>query len=373
MKKKTAIVLIAISLLILACNLPTPAPQTPPTTQPTTTIPATPTTPIMVTNPATAIETVTPDIIHVLYPAASAPSSKRVYDVTSVDTAPEKRAPYGDSYKINLLERPFQQNMTYVSDLDIITFNVSSDSEWYYVSIELVGKNPNNEMGIHYGVEIDNDADGFGDIIVWAGPPYTQDWTNENVQVFRDNNHNTAGLSAVLSDAPLETDGYETPIFDLSGGLVTDPDLAWVRTTFSMEATLQFAFKRSLTDESFMLGVIADAGLQDVGKLDYIDRFLEKDAGSPVKNNQYYPLGELYLVDNTCREAFGFEATGYEPRLCPREIEPTAVPGNPEGSDLYCYSPLTHEDQASCEAAACVWHETLSQTTGYTIGYCSPP
>jgi hypothetical protein len=78
-----------------------------------------------------------------------------------------------------------------------------------------------------------------------------------------------------------------------------------------------------------MLGVLADAGLKDPGKLDYVDRFPIVEAGSPVKDNQNYPLKSLFLVDNTCREAFGFEATGYEPQICPVEPTPTKEPKAP--------------------------------------------
>jgi hypothetical protein len=75
-----------------------------------------------------------------------------------------------------------------------------------------------------------------------------------------------------------------------------------------------------------MPGVMADAGLRDPGKLDYVDRFTEDQAGSPVKDKQYFPLKDLYAVDNACREAFGFNPTGYEPQLCPREAQPTRRP-----------------------------------------------
>ena len=374
-KKKLIPLLILLVFTIVACNLPSGAPTAPPTAEQAPTLLASvPPTVIPATEAPTISETATPEITHILYPAASVPISERVYDVISVDTAPEKRAPYGDSYKINLLERPFEENMTYVADLDLVSFNLNSDTEWYYVSIELVGKNPNNEIGIQYGIEIDNDADGFGDTIIWASPPYTQDWTNDNVQIMQDKTHDTAGLSAVRSDAPLQTDGYETLIFDLNGGLATDPDLAWVRTTFAKEATIQFAFKRSLTDGTFMLGVIADAGLRDVGQLDYIDRFSEADAGSPVKNNAYYPLKSLYLVDNTCREAFGFEATGYEPMLCPHaEVIPTEESGEQpkETTTVECKFPLSHNDSASCQAAGCVWKQTSSSAG--EISYCGRP
>jgi hypothetical protein len=55
---------------------------------------------------------------------------------------------------------------------------------------------------------------------------------------------------------------------------------------------------------------------------DYNDRFTEAEAGSPVYDKQYYPLKALFAVDNTCWEAFGFKANGYEPKLCPRAEPP---------------------------------------------------
>ena len=75
-----------------------------------------------------------------------------------------------------------------------------------------------------------------------------------------------------------------------------------------------------------MYGALADAGLKDVSKLDYVDRFTEEEAGSPVKDKKYYPLKALFAVDNTCREAYGFKPTGYEPMLCPKEPKPTKQP-----------------------------------------------
>ncbi len=326
MSKKLVLIFSCITLLALACNLPFMAREAVPTPAPAplslpTEESADARAPTLI--PATS----TPEITHTNYPATSPPDGGTIYDVVSQGTASEKRAPYGDSYKINRLERPFKQDMTYISDLDIDTFSLSVDDKWIYISIELVGINPNNDIGIHYGVEIDNDADGFGDTIIWAEPPYSQEWTNNNVLVYEDSNHDTAGLSAGLSDAPIDTDGYDKLIFDR--GVADDADLAWVRSNAGGKATIQFAFKKSLTDGTFMLGVLSDAGLRDTGKLDYVDRFLAEDAGSPVRDNKYYPLGELYLFDNTCREAFGFTPTGYEPQLCPRPEKTPGEPGEP--------------------------------------------
>ena len=339
------------TLTLAACNLPFAKSAIPPATPPPA-LPLPPTASLLPTEsspPTQILPTNTPEIVHILFPSTSPSTGGVVYDVFSKDTAPEKRAPYGDSYNINRFERPFMQNMTYVSDMDIVTFSLSEDGDWYYISIELISGNPNNSIGINYGVEIDNDADGFGDVIIWAEPPYTTEWTNTNVQVFEDTNHDTGGLSAELSDAPLTTtNGYDKLVFDR--GIGDDPDLAWVRSNAGIKATIQFAFKRSLTDGTFMLGVLADAYLKDVTQLDCNDRFTAEVAGSPVRSNKNYPLGELYLFDNTCREAFGFKPTGYEPQLCPRPEKATKEPGEPG-----CTNPSQYTDAGSCTAAGCAW------------------
>jgi hypothetical protein len=250
-------------------------------------------------------------------PADSVKLGKLVYDAVSVDTAMEKRAPYGDSYKTNLFERPFTQDMTYVPDLDIISYNLSQDQKFYYVSIQLVGANPNNAMGINYAVELDLDADGYGDIIIVAHPPYNVEWSTANVQVAQDTDHDTGGLSAENSDAPLPGNGYDKIIFD--GGQGDDHDLAWVRVNAGKLATVQFAFKISLAESRFMVGVLADAGLKDITSLDYVDRFTEAEAGSPERENANYPLKLIYAVDNVCREAIGFSGTWEEPQRCPKK------------------------------------------------------
>jgi hypothetical protein len=271
-----------------------------------------------------------------------------IKDVESSGTGPEKRAPYGDSYDINLLERPFLQDMTYIPDLDIESFSVSQDDTWYYVSIELIGSDPNNVMGINYALELDTNKDGFGDFIIWTQPTYSNEWATENVQVFADNDHDTAGLSATKSDAPFSSDGYETPIFDGREGMGVDPDLAWVRMSNISSAIIQIAFKKSWAGNVFMVGAVADAGLKDVTQFDYVDRFTEADAGSPIKNKPYYSLQALYSVDNTCREAVGFVSTGYEPMSCMKTAPtqpansssstPAAVCDDPQYSQQSCSS-----------------------------------
>ena len=336
-------VLFAIVVLIaatLSCNLPSAAtsqgPSSPQSSPNTAAAPAT--SPASTSTPAA---TSTPTITHSMTPADVNPTGTLIYDVDSSGTASQHRAPYGDSYNINLFERPFtQKDMTYVPSLDINTFQLTSDSTWYYVFIGLIGSNPNDPINIDYGVEIDKDHDGFGDVLVWAQPPYGTRWTTDGVKVYTDPNHDTGGASPEKSDAnattsaPYPGDGYETVIFNQGQG--DDSDLAWVRVDPQNPNTVDFAFKQSLAGLSFMWGVWADAGLKDPSKFNYNDRFTNAQAGSPIGNNQYYPINAIYAVDNTCRAAYGFSPTGYEPSLCPtnappapKSTKPAATPSKP--------------------------------------------
>ena len=333
-------------LTILACSLPQFSPTTEQQDQP-----APVQSPVIQPGNETPTETAAPVVIsinHVIQPSGPG-KGKVVYDVASEDTAPEKRAPYGDSYDINRLERPFLQDMTYIQDLDIFSYTVAGDTDWWYVSIELIGTNPNNSMNIIYGVELDQNADGFGDYLIWAHPPYATTWDTIPVQIFKDNNHNTGGRSGEKSDAPITTDGYETLFFN--GGVNdADTDMAYVRANAGSDATMQFAFKKSWAGNVFMLGVLADAGLRDPTKLDYVDRFTEVEAGSPVRDKKYYPLGALFAVDNTCREAFGFKPSGYEPQLCPHELPPAPRPPKTPAPGLPTLPP-----PVVCTCATCPW------------------
>lgn len=326
---KTFVAVVSILVFVLSsCNLPGGQPAAPTTTAavpvvitPSLTATLEPTlAPTLTGSPTAMIILPTPTIYvpHVFIPSTSIKMGELIHDAISLDTALENRAPYGDSFQINRFERPFTQDMTYIPDVDIASFNLGRDEKFYYVSIELVGKNPNNPMGIHYAVELDTDADGFGDFVIAAHPPYSAEWSTSNVVVAQDSNHDTGGLSAEKSDAPLPGDGYDEIIFDGSIGLGKDSDLAWVRVNAGQYATVQFAFKIGLAENRFMLGVLADAGLKDIEQLDYADRFTEEQAGSPVGGDKFYPLKALFAVDNVCREAYGFSGTGEEPQRCPK-------------------------------------------------------
>jgi hypothetical protein len=323
-----SIFVLGVILVMLACSFPgvvaAPTSQpAPPVTD--TPFAASPTSTQRVDVPSeiappspTSVPPTSTNIPHFLIPVTDIkPGKKIVSDAVSVDTAAEKRAPYGDSYKYNWFERPFMQDMTYVPDLDIVSYNLAYDEKFFFVSIELVGTDPNNEIGINYAVELDMDADGFGDYVVVAHPPYDVNWTMTNVQIAQDTNHDTGGPSAERSDAPFPGDGYDTIIFDGARGVGDDQDIAWVRINAGRKATVQIAFKRAFAGNRFLFGVFADGGLKDIGIMDYVDRYTEEEAGSPEKSEPYYPLKAVYGMDNVCRDAFGITNTnGLEPQRC---------------------------------------------------------
>ena len=273
---------------------------------------------------------------HVAVPAEPSSGGKLNYDVDSTGTGPEHRAPYGDSYNINLFERPFTQtDMNYLPALDITTFRLTEDPTWYYISFDLAGGDLNDPMNINYGVELDTDHDGFGDFLVWASPPYAPEWVAETVQVFEDSNHDTGGASAEKSDAVFPGNGYDKLIFDRGQG--TDVDLAWVRANPQVSSAIQLAFKRSLAGNAFMWGIWADSGLSDPSQFNYNDRFTEEQAGSPEKSEKHYPIKAIYEADNTCWPTQGFKPTGYEPHLCPSlEPQPTRVKSSPTDQPQGC-------------------------------------
>lgn len=271
--------------------------------------------------------TVTPGVVHSFFPTEVQTTGVINYDVDSRGTAPEHRAPYGDSYKLNRFERPFTQNvMDYLPEVDIQKFRIISDTNWYYVFMEVADVNSAGGLTADYGVELDFDRDGHGDFLIWAKPPFGTSWTTEGLTVFSDSNNDTGGLSPERADLNFSGNGYDQVVVSSGRGGV-DPDLAWVRIDPHSVTTIQFAFKKSLVGSTFMWGVWADLGLRDPSKFSYNDYFTEEQAGSPEKSEtKFYPIKAIYAVDNTCRAAYGFKPTENEPLLCPPYLPPGVTP-----------------------------------------------
>jgi hypothetical protein len=326
---------------LLACNLSTAVAPTvpavsgqnnPPTAQIVeTTAPNVVSTaePVQPTNTETPT---TKPIVHVVTPREPPGGSlSEITDRNSSAFATQKRTNGGDSFVSNLYERPFNANTmdTYFPDLDITRARLFQDGQWTYVSIYVVGPNPAGGMPGDYGVEVDLNMDGRGDVLVMAAKPGTA-WSTDGVGAWLDKNHDVGSTHPIQSDPPANTDGYESQVFN--SGVGADPDTAWARISPSDPKIIQIAFKSTLINDNnkFMWGAwTMNASMFNPGWFDYNDHFTNADAGSPlVELTQYYPIKAVAEVDNTCRWAVGFIPTGDEPGICPVPATPTPEPTN---------------------------------------------
>jgi hypothetical protein len=231
---------------------------------------------------------------------------------------------YGDNVAVNVYERPFQLDNTYRGDADIQNAQMADNGDWYIFTTRLMDINPaTKEMDTPYGIEIDTDKDGRGDLLIWATPPYSLDWTKTNIQVFMDLNNDVGGPHPLLADVlTVKGDGYETLVFDRGAG--KDIDTAWVRMSPAHITDLQIAVKKTtIPTNKFMWNSWMDFGLATPALFEYNDYYSAKDAGSPYAANPNYPIKALFGMDNTCRAAYGFTPVGNEPDLC-KSAQPTA-------------------------------------------------
>jgi hypothetical protein len=131
-------------------------------------------------------------------------------------------------------------------------------------------------------------------------------WTVENMFVLRDSNNDVGGSNPVIPDGN-RGDGYDEVLF--SNDKMDDPDTAWQRKEASDR--IQLAVKITLVDASrFMWKVWADSGVADPTQFDYNDTYYEPQAGSPDKNSEYYPVGQLNRMDSTCWINYGYDLSG---------------------------------------------------------------
>jgi hypothetical protein len=196
-----------------------------------------------------------------------------------------------------------------------------------YVVITLVGQNPSGGLLGDYGVEVDLNVDGRGNVLLMAAKPGAT-WSTDGVRVWQDGNHDVGAAHPIQSDAPVNGDGYETVVFDQ--GVGTDPDAAWARISPTDPNSVQIAFKRAVIsdDDKFTWGAWAmNESMLNPAWFDYNDHFTVAEAGSSLSElTQYYPLKAFAEVDNTCRWAVGFTPTGSELGICPVPATPTPLP-----------------------------------------------
>jgi hypothetical protein len=287
--------------------------------------------------PTELVETAAPpaevveEIVHELIPGDAGASKGEITDTASQGTAAMGYTTEGDFYNNGLmLERPFNQDMTYRPDLDILNAEISSDGEFITVTITLQDVNPGSHTLVaDYGVEIDTDVDGKGEFLIWTSAPTDTNWSIDHVRVLQDFNEDLGGPTAMMSDAPTDQagDGYETLLF--SADSYSDPDAAWSRINPQNPASVQLSFKLSFFPEDrFLWSVWADDGIKNPMEFNYHDHFTLAEAGSPLKDHENYPLNQLHSVDNTCRMGFNQSITDPQIGTCgasPEDVAPVVT------------------------------------------------
>ncbi|HEX7555699.1 MAG TPA: hypothetical protein VF338_03670, partial [Leptolinea sp.] len=137
--------------------------------------------------------------------------------------------------------------------------------------------------------------------------------------------------------------GYDVNMF--AAGKGDDADLAWVRMSPDKPDTVEIAFKNSLVGGEkgkFIWRPMTDGAPFSSTTYDLNINFTLQQAGSPLRESAFYPLKEVYAVDNTCRVASGYDATGNEAGLCPLPPPPT----KPERHDSKPSTPNTQQNNA---------------------------
>ncbi|MBI9051581.1 MAG: hypothetical protein JEZ00_19310 [Anaerolineaceae bacterium] len=324
----TLVILIPMLFGLAGCNLPT-VPESMPVVENTVAVilltdtPEMPTAEMPVEEPMPT-ETDVPEITHVMQPKYGDGKAQTIHDQVSDKTASEQRAYGGDEFINGRYERPFlAEEMEYIPAIDIVRTDLYRDEDdvWAYATIEVISlADIADDDEISFAIEIDEDLDGRGDALILAAVPQVDQWTTAGVQIWKDINQSIGNSTPMKPDENGGSDGYEVLIFD--EGIGDDADLAWVRKSDASENAIEIAFKLNLiskTEEAFLFlwGAWAFAEDPHLDWFDHHDTLTLEEAGSPVKENDEYPLKEFYAADNTCRGLSGMEPTGSLPGMCP--------------------------------------------------------
>jgi hypothetical protein len=253
-------------------------------------------------------------ITHTLKPGEPGKAVQTLVDFNSQTFAGQKRTD-GDYYLNNLLERPFDAQMTYHGNVDLQKAEIFTDVNFYYFTLYLAGLDPKVNDTV-YAVELDTDIDGRGDYLLWVVNPKTTTWETNNVALYADADGDVGGKTPLQSDAPSSGTGYEKIV--TSPQSMEDPDAIWSRKSPNNPNAVQIAVKIASINKpsSFMWGAWADGLLKSPNLFDYNDVFTVQNAGTPLKDDKFYPLKSVNTIDNTCRGLYGRAATGLEPGLC---------------------------------------------------------
>jgi hypothetical protein len=284
-------------------------------------------------------------VTHITFPSTGTSDRATAHDNENSLFFDTKKVKTGDEFYKNRFERPFTaMDMNYLPDLDIVNFSITSDANFFYIKISMVGLDTATQsLTGSYGVEIDRNADGRAEILLTTRPPYTAEFSADNVAAYLDINSDVGG-SIINRPDNFGSNGFEATIFDLGKGInpAGDPDLVWVRQTSDGDLpAVEIAFERWIFKdgkEAFMWSALSSDVAIDPTILYYHDHFTAEEAGAANTDDPNYPLKALAAVDNTCRVPLGFQAIGNEPLGCyvkGGEVEEKATP-SADGPNSTC-------------------------------------
>ncbi len=345
MKKNLPLLLVFI-LFLQACSEPVPVTEPPATAQPVASQ-AVLVTPVITPSvqPLPTPQTVSEPVTHVIIPSTGTSDRATAHDNENSLFYDTKKVKTGDEFYKNRFERPFTSvDMAYLPDLDIVNFSITSDANFFYVNISMVElDSATQSLTGYYGVEIDRNADGRAEVLLTTRPPYSTEFTADNVTAYLDVNSDVGG-NIINRPDDFGSDGFETTIFDLGQGVYPEgnPDLVWVRqATDGALPAVEIAFARWMFKdgaEAFMWSVLSNDAAINPASLYYNDYFTAEQAGAANTDDPNYPIKELAAMDNTCRVPLGFQAVGTEPLGCfvkGGEAEEKAIP-SADGPNSTC-------------------------------------
>ena len=297
-------------------------------------LPAMPT-PTMV--PQATAEPVT-ETDHTLIPVTGSGKEQVIHDQVNTSTASQKRAFGGEQYSAGRFERPFDKDMNFLAYLDIVKSTMQrEDPNFVYANIQVAAPVSSAEGNpALYGLELDTNHDGRSEYLILAEKPKNSEWTVLGVNVWKSSSAENPITQTAPAIPVTGSMGFDVSVF--AAGKGDDSDLAWVRLSPDKEDTVEIAFKNSLIGGekgAFVWRPVTDGSPYPTTVYDLHLSYTLEQAGSPLKDSMFYPLKEVFAVDNTCRVASGYEASGKEPGLCPlppppsRPDKPQPRPGNP--------------------------------------------
>jgi hypothetical protein len=245
-----------------------------------------------------------------------------IIDESSADSAPQNRVSGGDEYYDGRFERPFDQKMGYLGNLDIVRATlIRTDPDFVYVTIQVarpVSAAINNQA--YYGLELDLNRDGRSMFMIRGLGPLSETWSTEGVDVWKSTASEQPAAVAEEGIIPVTGSlGFDANL--MKAGRGSDTDLAWIRLKPGTDDTVEIAFKNSIiggTKGKFIWQPFTDGAIFSEKSYDLQVNYSLEQAGSPYRGEPDYPLKDVFAVDNTCRAASGYEPTSSATGLCPK-------------------------------------------------------